>query len=1149
MKLRRTLIDNSPEGYNMTEVLKECLKDKNVTEVYIATGFWDLRGTALVYDELAEFLSREGSKFRLLIGKDPYLYTSDTQSYTKGRYDKQEQAWRIDLDKFCAQEQYIKVVQMLVDNLKDKDSEKFQIHIYKPDGELKDQFLHSKCYIFKGFDNEDECNVGYGIIGSTNFTQKGMEGNSELNTLETNARDVISLDPEFKKDKTHLLWFNEKWKDSVSWEEEFLLQITQSKMAPGITIPEPKPVEDDIPSLTPYEVYIKYLQMQFGDITDESVNSILQKYLPTGFQSLGYQLDAVKQCFHIMKDHGGFFLSDVVGLGKTIVGILIIKKFIAEAAAWSRKPKVLIVTPPAIKKGWLNTIDTFDNDSEFKIKDHIEFITTGSIGSMIDTDEIPDEDGDAFESDAMSSDYGMILIDESHNFRNSGTQKYTMLDNLIDRITLQTGIQPLIGLLSATPQNNAPADLKNQIYFFQRSHNATTLPDIPGGKLDTYFNDLQKEFSLYRNDDSQEAKEAIKRIASDIHDKVLQYLMVRRTRSDIKKLYEDDSQQLKFPTVKGPKPETYSMDARLSKLFYDTVYAIIGRTEEDPDMENTIGYYRYSAISYLVNEEDRKLYEKRNLTAKGISERLAHIMQLLLVKRLESSFAAFRKSLDNLRRNTQYMIDMLEADTVFICPDLDVNNIIEEEGGLAKAAPVIRKKMAGKDKKNKEYSSSQLHKDEYLAALKQDLKIITDLCKQWERNTKDPKLDKFKAILDTELFNPAINNPNGYDKPKLVIFTEALDTLFVIKDYVESVGHKALIVSAKDRDKLQDKIAANFDANYPLDQQRNDFDVIITTEVLAEGVNLHRANVILNYDAPWNATRLMQRIGRVNRIGSKEDFVYVFNFYPSDDGEKIIKYQEKAYAKLQSFHTMFGEDNKVFSEMEELSEADLNSMVDGETSPFAPYISELKQYAKDNPERFKQICETEPRKLGNFRVSNLGTHLFYISAENRHSVHILLDDEGNYQIVSPLRFIQSFKMTDKDEEAAKADTAKYEEKAVQAVNAFNMFVSQSKKAKDAKKINESMKQWKAIFDMLTDKDAKEAMKNVRKSIQAQNTIAIKLTNLLYKEVSEGERSLFGLDTDVNEYVKTTFNIISQEVKKQYGEPYVSIYQMSSETNK
>lgn len=1145
MKLRRTLIDNSKEGYNMTEVLKECLKDKNVTEVYIATGFWDLRGTALVYEELAEFLSREGSKFRLLIGKDPYLYSADTESFTKGRYDKQEQAWRVDLDKFAAQEQYVKVVQMLVDNLKDKDNEKFQIHIYKPDGELKDQFLHSKCYIFKGYDHEEECKVGYGIIGSTNFTQRGMEGNSELNTLEINARDVISLDPEFKKDKTHLLWFNEKWEDSVSWEKEFLLQITQSKMAPDITIPEPK--EDEIAPLTPYEVYIKYLQMQFGDITDESVSTQLKSYLPNGFQSLGYQLDAVKQCFHIMKDHGGFFLSDVVGLGKTIVGVLVIKKFITEAAEWSRLPKVLIVTPPAIKKGWIDTIDLFDEENEFKIKDHVEFITTGSIGSLIDTDEIPDEDGDSFEDDAMSNDYGMIIIDESHNFRNSDTQKYSMLDNLIDRITLKTGIQPLIGLLSATPQNNAPADLKNQIYFFQRSHNATTLPDIPGGKLDSYFNEMQKEFSLYRNDDSPEAKEAIKLIAADIHDKVLQYLMVRRTRSDIKTLYENDSQQLKFPSVKGPKPERYTMGAKLSKLFYDTVYAIIGRTEEDPDTENTIGYYRYSAISYLVNEEDKKIYEKRNLTAEGISQRLAHIMQLLLVKRLESSFSAFRKSLDNLRRNTQYMIEMLEADTVFICPDLDINNIIEEEGGLAKATPVIRKKMEPKSDKNREFRSAQLKKDEYLNALRQDLTIITDLCKRWEKNTEDPKLDKFKAILDTELFNPKINNPHGYDKPRLVIFTEAVDTLETINDYVQSVGHRPLKVSAKDRDEKQKEIAENFDANIPEDLQKDDFDVIITTEVLAEGVNLHRANVILNYDAPWNATRLMQRIGRVNRIGSKEDFVHVFNFYPSDDGEKIIKYQEKAYAKLQSFHTMFGEDNKVFSEMEELSEADLNSMVDGETSPFAPYINELKQYAAEHPERFKQICETEPRQLGNFRVCNLGQHLFYVSAENHHSVHILLDEEGNYQIASPLRFIQSFKMTDENEKAAKADIAKYEEKAVQAVNAFNTFVSQSKKAKDAKKIKDSMKQWQSIFDMLSDTDAKKAMKNVRKAIEAQNTIAIKLTNQLYKEVNQGEQSLFGLNADVNEYVKSTFNNISQEVKKQHGEPYVSIYQISTDS--
>lgn len=1138
--MKNKLIDNSTVQLSMQETLNKCFAMEGLNNVYIATGYWDLQGIALVADNLKAFLQRDNTKLRLLIGKDPYVYAYQVKKPEMKTAKFPDDFIKREINELDIKEEYEHTVKLLMDYCIDDENSKIEIRIYRTNSEGDAQFLHSKCYIFEGADEED---YGVGIVGSSNFTSKGltpMEGNSELNFVVSDVHQVLSTTP-LVGNKSHIQWFNEKWENAEPWNKIFLEQILRPS-------PIGTKVAKKVAELTPYEVYIKYLQMQFGDITDESVSTQLKSYLPKGFQSLGYQLDAVKQCFHIMKDHGGFFLSDVVGLGKTIVGVLVIKKFITEAADWSRLPKVLIVTPPAIKKGWIDTIELFDEESEFKIKDHVEFITTGSIGSLIDTDEIPDEDGDSFEDDAMSNDYGMIIIDESHNFRNSDTQKYAMLDNLIDRIKLKTDIQPLIGLLSATPQNNAPADLKNQIYFFQRSHNATTLPDIPGGKLDSYFNEMQKEFSLYRNDDSPEAKEAIKLIAADIHDKVLQYLMVRRTRSDIKTLYENDSQQLKFPSVKGPKPERYTMGAKLSKLFYDTVYAIIGRTEEDPDTENTIGYYRYSAISYLVNEEDKKIYEKRNLTAEGISQRLAHIMQLLLVKRLESSFSAFRKSLDNLRRNTQYMIEMLEADTVFICPDLDINNIIEEEGGLAKATPVIRKKMEPKSDKNREFRSAQLKKDEYLNALRQDLTIITDLCERWEKNTEDPKLDKFKAILDTELFNPEINNPHGYDKPRLVIFTEAVDTLETINDYVQSVGHRPLKVSAKDRDDKQKEIAENFDANIPKESQKDVYDVIITTEVLAEGVNLHRANVILNYDAPWNATRLMQRIGRVNRIGSKEDFVHVFNFYPSDDGEKIIKYQEKAYAKLQSFHTMFGEDNKVFSEMEELSEADLNSMVDGETSPFAPYINELKQYATEHPERFKQICETEPRQLGNFRICNLGQHLFYVSAENHHSVHILLDDEGNYQIASPLRFIQSFKITGEDEKAAKVDIAKYEEKAVQAVNAFNTFVSQSKKAKDAKKIKDSMKQWQAIFDMLSDTDAKKAMRNVRKAIEAQNTIAIKITNQLYKEVSQGEQSLFGLNADVNEYVKSTFNNISQEVKKQLGEPYVSIYQISTDSN-
>lgn len=1127
--MNSTLLDNSSEQLSMQKTLKDCLAQGVFQTISIATGYWDIPGLSLVVDELESFLKKDGTKLRLLIGKDPFVFASQLKKPKVKSPHFPDDYIKTDINDLEFKDEYKKSIKFLLDNCTEENP-KVEIRIYRTDPDGDAQFLHSKCYIFIGG------NDAVGIIGSSNFTAKGLQGNAELNYLETNWHQVTSTDTKNPNQKSHIIWFEEKWQQSQPWNKIFIEQILRPS-------PIAKKLKEEADALSPYEIYIKYLQLQFGDITDETVTAQLKSYLPSSFNPYTYQLDAVKQCFYIMKAHGGFFLSDVVGLGKTIVGVLVIKKFIAEADLWNRKPKVLIVTPPAIKGSWQKTIEMFDKDSSFKIAGNIEFITTGSIGNLI-ADEDTDEESDDFDGEAKSSDYGLILIDESHNFRNSWTQKYIALDNLIDRIQLQTGAQPLVGLLSATPQNNSPQDLKNQIYFFQRSRNSTTLPDIPGGKLDSYFNDKQKLFNDNRNVNTPEARKIIKDIAADIHDKVLQYLMVRRTRKDIKNQYADDSEQLKFPSVKGPQAERYTMSAKLSKLFYDTVFAIVGGSDDD---EESIGYYRYAAISYLIREEDKKLFEKRNLKVEDISARLAHIMKLLLVKRLESSFPAFLKSLENLRRNTQNMIDMLKADTVFICPDIDVNETIAKEGGLDKAIPVLRNRIEKKGGKNREFKAKDLKKDEYLRLLEQDMDLIDRLCKRWEKNTEDPKFDKFKDILDSELFNPAINNPHKYDSQRVVIFTEALDTMQTLAKYVEDDGHRPLVISAKNRDEMQPVIDANFDANKPQNEQRDDYDVIITTEVLAEGVNLHRANVILNYDAPWNATRLMQRIGRVNRIGSKEDFVYVFNFYPSDDGEKIIKYLPKAYAKLQAFHTMFGEDNKVFSELEELSEADLNNMVDGDTSPFAPYINELKQFAKKHPERYELICRTDAKRLGCFRKMESDNDLFYVGAENHQFVHILASNEGVCQIVSPLRFIQAFQMEgDKTPVLGTVDMKKYEEKSQLALNTFNSFITQSKKAKDAKRILQSMEQWKYILDQLTDKEAKQAMKNVRKAIENQNTIAIKLTKQLYDELHQGQQSLFGFDADANEYVKATFAHISKVVKQKYGEPYISIYQISEQ---
>ncbi len=1141
MKLRRTLIDNSPEGYNMTEVLKECLKDKNVTEVYIATGFWDLRGTALVYDELVEFLSREGSKFRLLIGKDPYLYSSDTESFTKGRYDKQEQAWRVDLDKFFAQEQYVKVVQMLVDNLKDKNSEKFQIHIYNPDGNLKDQFLHSKCYIFKGYDHEDECHVGYGIIGSTNFTQKGLEGNSELNTLEVNARDVISLDPEFKRDKTHLLWFNEKWENSISWEEEFLLQITLSKMATDITIPEPEATDAEQP-FTPYELYIKLLQTYFGDIIDKNLGEQIEAYLPQKMICLQFQIEAVKRCLSIMHEHGGFMLADVVGLGKTIIGTLVIKRFLTVPEDDDRERRVLIVTPPAIKSAWVKTIESFDKDSDDRMMPKIDFITTGRIGGMLDdaeneeADEDEGHDSGEFADELSNTHYGLIIIDESHKFRNSNTLMYQALDDLIGLIGAETGTYPYIGLLSATPQNNRPNDLKNQIYLFERNHTDSTLKKARSGNIESFFADADSEYRLLIRKDSdipkEERRTRLKELSRQIRDCVLSDILVRRTRTDVEKYYAEDieAKGLKFPRTIGPKKLEYILDSELSHLFSDTMTLVAPSEEEMMRGADYLGYYRYRAIEFFKDEDSKKKYEGRgNRSAEAVAKQLADIMQMLLVKRLESSFAAFTQSLLNLRRYTENMIRMWEKNIIFVCPDIDINNELdtiaktEKRGKHVKLEDCfedIRKKIAklnesGRNERgqNAEYTRNDFDA-EYAEHLRNDFELINQLCERWARNTEDPKFDAFKENLRPVFFN-ADTNTSG----KLVIFSEAIDTVKALTRAVQAKGYRVLEITAKNRHEMEETIAANFDANYDENKQKNDYDVIITTEVLAEGINLHRANVIINYDTPWNSTRLMQRIGRVNRVGSKESFVYVYNFFPSAEGDAEISLVQKAYTKLQSFHILFGEDNKVFTDEEEVMQYEQTAIIDDGESSMEQYIFELKQYREEHPQRFEQIEATE----GQWEIASYlnGNAYFLIKAPRSSRLAVMVPNVAGEKprIISSIEMLEAFQVAENTQSTPLPENwAELSKAALLAYNQYFIRINSSRtgsKGAEAKEVLHRLQQNSNLTA-----ETKSLLISARRLVDQGNYDLIKKILTLKEYINDAQRQLFELgNEDINQLIE------------------------------
>ena len=318
--MNNTLIDNS-ENLRMADKLRELILNPDCKIIKIATGFWDIPGLSLVEKQLREFLSKEGTELRLLIGSDPIVKAYQVNNPILKNSQFPEDYIKRELSVLDVKKDYIDSVRLILDFCQEIESDsKFKIRIYRTNDNGDAQFLHAKCYVFL---SEKSCICG--IIGSSNFTNKGLTDNAELNYIETASQIVASIPGPYNPNKGHNYWFDEKWNISKPWNKIFLEEVLKPTRV-GIEAQKPKP------EITPYELYIKYLQTQIGDIANPESKEILKSYLPVGFNAYGYQLDAVLQCFYIMKQHGGFVLSDVVGLGKTVVGTMLIKKFINEAA-------------------------------------------------------------------------------------------------------------------------------------------------------------------------------------------------------------------------------------------------------------------------------------------------------------------------------------------------------------------------------------------------------------------------------------------------------------------------------------------------------------------------------------------------------------------------------------------------------------------------------------------------------------------------------------------------------------------------------------------------------------------------------------------------------------------------------------------------
>ncbi len=760
--------------------------------------------------------------------------------------------------------------------------------------------IHAKFYLFLP-EHHTPHSDGWVIMGSSNLTEAGLgikkSPNYELNIALKDYDDV-----EFTKKE-----FAELWNQSTSILPSDIQQFKQ-KTHIGQTF-------------SPYELYLKFLIEYFGKNIDYDPDTVGD--LPKTYKKLSYQIDAVNQGFQMLIEHNGFFLADVVGLGKTVVAAMIAKRFLI--ANGSLNTKILVVYPPALEKNWKTTFRLFGIDR------HTKFITNGRLEKIVNGDDL---------NYWVKEEYDLILVDEAHRYRNHTAQAFSNLQRICKAPRsgegMIAGTKKRVILISATPLNNRPQDLYYQLLLFQDARRST----LPVTNLQSFFGPIIREYREIMQDDNPNIQR-IRDLYSVIRERIISPITVRRTRRDLKNYpkYLDDmkAQGIEFPDLAAPKAKIYAMDAKLSKLFYHTVFYL---TDDDK-----INYLRYQAIRFLKPELREEYYDQAILVSKS----LAGIMKTLMIKRLESSFSAFKISLRNFTTATERMIQMYEKNKVLIAPDLKVNDLMEK-GASIEDIELLIMEMNADNPRNNVFTADDFD-SQFITGLRKDYLLLKELVAEWDKIKQDPKLETFLKVLSDELLNKSINETG-----KLVIFTESTDTADYLTKEVEAyLKTQILNVSSENRSKVFEIIQENFDANY-IGKQKNDFNIIVTTDVLAEGVNLHRANVVVNYDTPWNATRLMQRIGRVNRIGSTANVIHNFNFYPSQQGDEEIKLYSNALIKLQAHHTAFGEDAKIFTHEELIEKFELfTEGMESDEDKRLLYLRFIREFKDDNPKEFKRI--------------------------------------------------------------------------------------------------------------------------------------------------------------------------------------------------
>jgi superfamily II DNA or RNA helicase len=795
--------------------------------------------------------------------------------------------------------------------------------------------LHAKAYIFD-YKEDGRYEKGIAIVGSSNLTLSGITHNTELNVVVQGNENHAELGR----------WFDELWNESHEFDETLMHELQQSWA---------------LASVRPYDIYMKALYHLVKDRLEgiESREILWDDEITRDLAD--FQKVAVRQAVDIIRSYRGAFVADVVGLGKSYIGAAIVKHF--ERTEHARP---LIICPAALTEMWERYDEVYNLNARVV-----------SMGMLTENSE---EERNFLKQQFAHRTF--VLVDESHNFRHPDTQRYRVLRDYLaaaDRRCV---------FLTATPRNKTAWDIYHQIKLFHPT-DQTDLPVDPP--------DLREFFRMV--EDGQRSLPEL-----------LSHLLRRRTRNHILRWYGFDAEthqkvdparfreyldgkRRAYVLVGGrhqffPKRQLETIGYSIEETYqglYQRIRQYLGHGASDQPQRvrpGEISFARYGLWNYVKDDRrTRSPYDELHRAGAN----LRGLIRVLLFKRFESSVEAFRQTLHNLRRVHDRFLAALDEGLVPAGDEAQYLLYEWDEDAEPDLMDALRR-VTGR------YQVSDFDVERLRRDVKHDRDLLTEMLELVDPITadKDAKLQRLKARL------AQIPLSEG----KRLIFTQYADTARYLYENLNPAGTRADIevIYSGDRSKMRvvGRFAPKANPEYRFARGETEIITLIATDVLAEGLNLQDCDKIINYDLHWNPVRLIQRFGRIDRIGSDYDVIYGYNFLPETELERNLHLHERLAQRIREIHETIGEDSAILDSTEQLNESAMYAIYESRGEGLADFEDSEGDVVDLNEaeEMLRQLRTEDPKEFE--RIAELRDGIRTGKAANRKGVFVFCE-AGRYQ--------------------------------------------------------------------------------------------------------------------------------------------------------